>query len=461
MAPNSTDGVLIEVPSGSATTIGAVQVYWSESQSTSGAHTYAQVLSGGMVLGEAFDPVDHTYTPDDYTLPPGARNFVLETYCSSDDGVDGCDLGSGSETPDLKMFGAQLTLSNSSPPSGEVTGGTLDGNGTVSGTATLSYVAQDAVSGVRIVRLKVDGQIVADSDFTSSCPYENFLACPASESSTIDWNTATVADGNHYLELIAEDAAQNTAVIYQGTLTTKNSQTSSLGALPGPGSSSSSSTADSQASSVAPNGTSASETAQLQLGLRPTITRSFSRRAVTLNGRLLNAQGQPIGGATLEVLQQTAGSTTPRLVTKTQTSSDGTFTVGVPAGPSRLLEVAYRAFFSDSGYTAIARVKETVEAGVRLRVSPTHTGSEGPILLYGTVEGPIPQQGTIVDLLVYYRGHWEPFRTPQTNRHGYFHEEYQFEGGVGRFPFRAEVPGGQAGFPFASGKSQVVYVSTG
>jgi hypothetical protein len=37
---------------------------------------------------------------------------------------------------------------------------------------------------------------------------------------------------------------------------------------------------------------------------------------------------------------------------------------------------------------------------------------------------------------------------------------YQFEGGVGRFPFRAEVPGGQAGFPFASGSSRVVDVST-
>ena len=82
------------------------------------------------------------------------------------------------------------------------------------------------------------------------------------------------------------------------------------------------------------------------------------------------------------------------------------------------------------------------------------------IVLSGTVEGPIPQQGAIVDLLVHYRGRWEPFRTPRTNGRGRFRVLYQFEGGVGRFPFRAEVPGGQAGFPFGSGDSQVVDVST-
>jgi hypothetical protein len=37
---------------------------------------------------------------------------------------------------------------------------------------------------------------------------------------------------------------------------------------------------------------------------------------------------------------------------------------------------------------------------------------------------------------------------------------YHFEGGVGHFPFRAEVPAGQAGFPFGTGNSRVVNVRT-
>ena len=82
-------------------------------------------------------------------------------------------------------------------------------------------------------------------------------------------------------------------------------------------------------------------------------------------------------------------------------------------------------------------------------------------MLTGQVLGPVPPQGAIVDLLVHYRGRWEPFRTPQTDRYGHFEVEYQFEGGVGRFPFRAAVPSGQAGFPFSSGYSKVVDVTTG
>jgi hypothetical protein len=105
-------------------------------------------------------------------------------------------------------------------------------------------------------------------------------------------------------------------------------------------------------------------------------------------------------------------------------------------------------------------MQESVGAGVQLSVSPNRTGPEGTITLSGKVSGPIPQQGAIVDLLVHYRGRWEPFRTPRTNSQGRFRVAYHFEGGVGRFPFRAEVPAGQAGLPFGNGNSRVVNVST-
>jgi len=65
-----------------------------------------------------------------------------------------------------------------------------------------------------------------------------------------------------------------------------------------------------------------------------------------------------------------------------------------------------------------------------------------------------------VELIVHYHGHWVPFRTPRTETDGHFEVEYQFEGGVGNFPFRAVVPAGQAGFPFSSGSSNKVDVRT-
>ena len=63
-------------------------------------------------------------------------------------------------------------------------------------------------------------------------------------------------------------------------------------------------------------------------------------------------------------------------------------------------------------------------------------------------------------MLVHYRGRWEPFRDPRTNRSGRFRMTYQFEGAVGRFPFRAEVLDGQAGFPYTAGESTAIYVET-
>lgn len=175
--------------------------------------------------------------------------------------------------------------------------------------------------------------------------------------------------------------------------------------------------------------------------------------------RLLNAQGLPIVGASLDVLQQVGGSTL-ELIGHARTGTNGTFMASVPGGPSRMVEVGYRAFSADAAYSATAKVLESIRAGVKLSVSPRRTGSEGTITLSGRVLGPVPAQGVVVEMLVHYRGHWEPFRDPRTDSHGRFRVVYQFEGGIGRFPFRAEVPGGQAGFPFGNGNSQVVDVRT-
>ncbi len=445
MSPGSLAGVQIGVPAGSGITITEAKIWWQVSHQVAGADTFALAADNVGAVGESLTPLTGPQ-PSTFVLPSTTTEITLANYCSNDDAGAGCTFGEG-ENNILELYGAQLTLDDTTLPSGIVTGGTLASAGTVSGTASISYQAADASSGVRLVQLRVDGELVAEKDYIASCSYTDFQACPPSVSDTIDWNTASVANGQHPVEVTVEDAAQNTSVIYSGEVTVQNAAASSLGALPGPG-------------NGTPNGTSVSETAQLRLGLRDSITRTYARRALAVAGRLLDGQGQPIGDATLDVLQQIVGTKTQQLITRTKTRSDGTFSVHVPAGPSRLIEIAYRAFSSDASYATVAGVKETVDAGVRLRVSPTHTGPEGTIVLSGTVEGPIPQQGALVDLLVHYRGRWEPFRTPRTNAHGRFRVVYQFEGGVGRFPFRAEVTGGQAGFPFGSGNSRVVDVST-
>jgi hypothetical protein len=449
MAPATNAGVQLVVPAGSAITIREAKLWWYVPQESSGATTFAIAGSDAGVLAESTTPLERRGAPDVFALGSSTTSLTLDDYCSADDAGQGCVFGGGVD-PDLLLFGSQLTLEDEVLPSGSVTGGGLASAAPLSGVQSIGYDAQDGDSGVRLVTLLVDGQVAAQSDYGAQCAYANFLACPASESGAISWDTANVSDGQHSLALVIENAAQNSRTIYTSAITTLNGQSAAaLGAGLGGGLSSDA------------NGARASHVAQLDLSVPGSITRSFSRSSLALGGRLLGALAQPIGGASVDVLEQLIGSSQMSVIAHARTGADGSFLARVPAGPSRTIEVGYRAFAADVSYATQAKVRETVGAGVRLAVSPRRTGSAGTIVLSGRVAGPISPQGAIVELLVHYRGRWEPFRAPRTDSRGHFGVSYQFQGAVGQFPFRAEVPAGQAGFPFGRGLSNVVDVATG
>jgi hypothetical protein len=208
------------------------------------------------------------------------------------------------------------------------------------------------------------------------------------------------------------------------------------------------------------NGTGASEHATVRLVGPRRVRRPLTGSALTLAGRLTGPGGAPVANASVDVLAQTAGGAR-RTVGELRTAGDGTFMAHVGRGPSRVLSVAYRAFSSDEGYASVAAVSETVAAQVTLTVSPQQTSPVGEVTLAGRVAGPLGKEGAIVVLLVRYRGHWEPFRTPRSDAHGRFRVSYRFQGALGSFPFRAEVPAGQAGLPYGSGYSPPVSVRTG
>ena len=444
--------------------------------SVTGDDAFMGFTSGGQALPgavELFNGGGSNYTASDsWTLPQGARDFEAHVNCSTDDSSPTCYFADSIAVPALNDI--TLTLEDNTPPviksaSGPLATAAAD-KSTLAGSQTLSFTASDGDSGVRSATLTLtpqDGETpyTHTFDFAAQCSYDSWNACPLTESvSEFALNTAALKDGNYTVSLSVTNAAGNVASDSLGTITTRNTTPaiSPLGALPGPGSSAGA--AGTQPSAIglgAPNGTGASEAAQLRLGVSPTILRSFTHRALRVSGRLLNDLGDPIGNATLAIVQQIAGSSRTQVIAYAKTQANGTFAVRVPAGPSRLVEVAYRAFSADASYAAQAKIEESVRAGVELNINPRRTNPSGTITLTGKVQGPIPPQGTIVELLVHYRGRWEPFRAPRTDSSGHFEVPYQFEGGVGHFPFRAEVPTGQAGFPFVGGYSVVVDVSTG
>jgi hypothetical protein len=210
-----------------------------------------------------------------------------------------------------------------------------------------------------------------------------------------------------------------------------------------------------------PNGRGASQQAQVRIREGNLLVRRYDQRALTLHGALSDLDGTPIVGATLDVLARPAAGGGEALLGRITTAADGTFSANVLAGPSRRVVVGYRAFTGAPQYSAQAALTETVTSGVTLQVTPRRTASDGTITLSGRVAGPLPAHGVVVELLVHYRGAWEPFRDPHTSVSGRFSVRYHFEGAVGRFPFRAKVLGEQSGFPYATGLSRVVHVQSG
>ena len=399
----------------------------------------------------------------------GSNLYAVAVCVGSYEGATSCPATGGIDAG-VYVSSAAIALANTATPAANGFGGTLL-NPNAQGTQELTFSATDPGGpGVYLVTAQIDGKTVysgtPDNNEGRCIPigetggtliFDHAQPCRASESVDLPVNTATLANGQHTLKVTIEDAAENASVVYDGPITTLQPSNSSLGALPGPGTSAGASLARGLGQ---PNGTAASEGARLRLGQHSRLTRSFTKRALRISGRLVDAQGQPIGGATLDLLQQADGSPGLKLIGHAKTSATGTFVASVPSGPSRTIEVAYRAFSSDSAYAASAKIIESVEAGIQLGISPRRTSSEGAITLTGRVLGTVPPQGVSIDLLVHYRGHWEPFRTPRTDAAGHFTVVYQFEGARGRFPFRAEVPPSQADFSFGRGLSEVVDVVT-
>jgi hypothetical protein len=598
-------------PSGSTLVGGSVDVsvssdgYGADASAVVAAYSPAYEYNGNVFFqcahGEELCPNSTYDWSGTLTLPSNdGGDLYLGAECGGAGG-QACDEGGNDSAWALvDVWWANLLLSNSTTPTASNISGTLLTPG-ARGTQELAFTASDPGGpGVYTVSAQVDGKTLysatPDTNNGACVPvgtsggalmFDYNQPCKTSESVDLPINTTTLADGQHTLKVTVEDAAQNSSVVYDSAITTKNapanttvpailapsqvfvgaalttkpgawsaptgagsiaygyqwedcdtngnncasiagaqsasytpapsdvghtlrvlvnatdndgltttssaatsavlSAQGSLGAPNGPGTNGTTTTNSSPTATVSPvtaattgtgtaNGTPASETAQLHLG-RPrlgrwkvnhcsyvhgSVTCPYTHSALQLTGRLLNGQDQPIGNASLDIVQQIAGNNSPRIIGHTTTQANGTFTAHIPAGASRLIEVAYRAFSGDANYAAQAKIEENVQAAIQLSIiTPQDTSPEGTILLTGKVQGPIPSQGVIVDLLVHYRGHWEPFRTPQTDAAGEFKAVYQFQGAIGRFPFRAKTPAGQAGFPFLVGYSKEVDVTTG
>jgi hypothetical protein len=201
----------------------------------------------------------------------------------------------------------------------------------------------------------------------------------------------------------------------------------------------------------------------------PRLTLAFKNGAAKLvvgyglgakaTGKLVDAAGAPIAGAAVALtVHESRDDATDADGGTVTTGADGTFSVALPAGPSRRVTAGYRAAPTDT--PATASVVLAVRAGVVLHATPRalHTGQR--LRLSGTLRGrPLPTAGKVVELQVRRGGRWLTFADVRAHGDG-FSYRYRFSKvkTVRRLRFRALVPAFGT-YPYARGASRSVGVT--
>ncbi len=351
------------------------------------------------------DGTETATVPIASTFAGGTQLFAAAMCVSPTYGGTTCPAGSGGGTSaTISVYAADIELQNSATPTGTGFAGTLLSSG-ASGTADLTFTAQDHEGpGVYRVIVDLDGTAVYQgtpesnagrcaSIGTSSSGVSEFLhAQPCKQDVAVDvpLDTTRFSNGSHQLKVTVQDAAGNTAVVYDGTVSIANPN-APTGTPIGPGSP--------LAERGPANGTNASDQAKLTARWTSTAkaTRTSSYGAADrITGHLTTSAGQLISGALLDVSETPSyeGAKTVSLA-GVRTGPTGGWSVTLPRGiSSSALRFAYRSHLDDTVPVATAALTLRVHAGIALRIVPRVTSAGHAIRFSGVLHGtPIPPGG--------------------------------------------------------------------
>jgi hypothetical protein len=181
-------------------------------------------------------------------------------------------------------------------------------------------------------------------------------------------------------------------------------------------------------------------------------------RGWRIAGRLVDGSGRAIANARLTLTWRVTGGRWHAHGT-VRTHADGRFTVTLPPGTTRAVELVYFAFSDSRAFVASNVLQEDVTAPLTIRADPRYVTGARVVRLSGRVGGArIPAGGLLVTLEGYQAGYgWRTFRTVRTGRDGRWSTRYRFRLAHGRFGFRAMLPR-QGAFPFITSRSRAVTV---
>jgi hypothetical protein len=181
------------------------------------------------------------------------------------------------------------------------------------------------------------------------------------------------------------------------------------------------------------------------------------RRVLRLSGRLTNADGQPIEGATIEALDTTTnGSALP--VGLATTGPTGRFRYVVRARQNRDLLFRYAGSRRIGSAASVFRLRVRAASSIGANRSAVRNGQA--VRFSGRVRSrPLPGSGKLLEMQAHFRGRWRTFSTLRTTRRGAWNFTYRFGATLGRvlYRFRVSLPA-EGGYPFVSGHSRVAKV---
>jgi hypothetical protein len=281
-------------------------------------------------------------------------------------------------------------------------------------------------------------------------------------------DTTRFSNGQHLLKVTVQDAAGNTTVVRDDTISIANA---SAGGVTSGGAGTSSGAGVSSIGPGSPpavrgpvNGTNASDQATLTARWVSTakVLRTSRYGAVDrVTGRLTGPGGVGIGSAGIDVYETPAyhGAGTRR-IGGVSTGPTGQWTLTLPRGVSSgALRFDYRSHQNDTVAAASATLRLSVHAGIALKIAPRSASVGRKIFFSGVLHGaPIPEGGKQLVLEARSGGEWIQFDTIRTNARGRYRATYRFKfPGPVTYQFRV-LSRYEADFPFLDGTSNVVAV---
>jgi len=445
-------------PTGSALAGGSVDVsmygdgYGYGASGTAVAYSPEFAYNGSNVILQCSSgqpPCSTGSSPYDYAgviaLPANhGGSFYIGAGCGGESGQT-CDEGGSEGAWSLvRVWWANFLLENNSAPTGAgFSGSLLEPH--AHGTADLQFAAGDPGGpGVYSVTLQIDGHSVYQGtpdanaghcvtvgSSSGALMFDYQQPCKQTETVDLPVDTTGLSDGAHTLKVIVTDAAQNSSVVYDGTITTANRTTVSA-LLSSP----------LAASPVAqPVYAIALDKATAALG--KSVKRSFDGSALTLSGELRNLAGGPAPGVAVSLLVQAGNQPSGPVTVLDHTTSDsaGEWVLHAPKGPSRLLQIVY-------GNVALA-VAAGEDVSLSEKVSPAlgfHVGSPGGDRLVFSGQLAISPLGSPRPLVIIETRagrEWEsvghPVRVRANGTYRYVFRSSPLTRGR-RFAFRAQTP---------------------